>query len=1041
MSTSAHRLRRAAGIRRPAAVALAAALGAALLSGPAGAAGAAGAPADSLPGTTDAASAPAGDDGGAAARDTASREAARSGKRVEVLPLRSETAAVFANPSGTFTEERHAVPQRVRRDGRLLDIDTRLVAGRDGLAPRATAVGMRFSTGGDGPLAVIRRDGRSIEFSWPDSLPAPEVQDNTATYPEVLPGVDLKLSAGPDGFAQLLVVKSAKAAAHPRLRRVSMGMRTDGVSAEVDRHGNITAVDHAGQEVFHAPTPRMWDSSGAPGAEWRAKTASGAPASGRGVRSMPPESEFAPPPGARESAMPVTLTDDTLSLVPDRSLLTGEDTTYPVYIDPYVTGSRAAWTLAYKRYPNTAYFNGSGWGSGTTSEARVGYEGQTNHLGRSFFRMDSRNLWNTDKQIIKSTFRIRNTYSWSCTKRPVQLWQTGAISSSTTWNNQPTWSSKLDEVNDANGWSGSCPAGNIAFDATAAAKRAASGKQNSITFGLRAANESDTYGWKKFDAKSAVLSTEYNTPPKAPTALDTTPSTLVDGSCTPTSGQHVILGNTDVYLNAKITDPDGGTVKARFHLWATGKRHTEPGLLFDQTVSVTSGSIARVKVPRTLLAQHEDVSGGRFSWKAQAADDRATSDWTPPAGEPGCLFGFNAQRPSTPPAVTSPQYPDGTDGWPNETGTARTTGTFTLAPGDATGVERYEYWTDWDQKVRAVDAGPTGTATIQLTPMSTGPHRLFVRSLNAGGNRSDLTAYLFYADSPEAPDQPGDLNGDGNADLYGIRDNGELRLYAGRGDGTLGPADQVAPAGFGGSLITHRGDWTGDGFEDLIEHRRVAGETRDALIVHPNDGRGHLDEDRFELKVYEDENRHWEGAGGILAIGDVDGPLDTDGDGTPDVPGHPDLLVRKGGQLWLYFGAPSGYLDEHLEQPPVLIGNSGWDNYDLAAPGDVTGNGRVDLLARNRVNGNLYLYEGTGDRGEGLAVYGSRTQVATGWSPTERPLLTSGGDADNDGVPDLWATTADTGAGLVFHPALRRESLGAPQGVGTTGWQSFRALS
>ncbi len=48
---------------------------------------------------------------------------------------------------------------------------------------------------------------------------------------------------------------------------------------------------------------------------------------------------------------------------------------------------------------------------------------------------------------------------------------------------------------------------------TSAAKDAVANRWNNITLGMRAANESDVYAWKKFDAHSAVLSTEYNTVP------------------------------------------------------------------------------------------------------------------------------------------------------------------------------------------------------------------------------------------------------------------------------------------------------------------------------------------------------------------------------------------------------------------------------------------------------------------------------------------------------------------------------------------------
>ncbi|MFJ2773215.1 hypothetical protein [Streptomyces sp. NPDC087300] len=126
---------------------------------------------------------------------------------------------------------------------------------------------------------------------------------------------------------------------------------------------------------------------------------------------------------------------------------------------------------------------------------------------------------------------------------------------------------------------------------------------------------------------------------------------------------------------------------------------------------------------------------------------------------------------------------------------------------------------------------------------------------------------------------------------------------------------------------------------------------------------------------------------------------------------------------------------------PVLIGDADWTDHDLAALGDVTGNGHVDLLARKRSTGELFLAQGTGPGGEGLGDTAARTRVATGFSPAAAPLLASGGDADNDGRPDLWATAPGTAAGLRFHPRLTAAGLGGATTVGTTGWHDLRALS
>ncbi|MFD0479756.1 hypothetical protein ACFQ0B_75140 [Nonomuraea thailandensis] len=52
-----------------------------------------------------------------------------------------------------------------------------------------------------------------MELGWTGALPKPTLSGDTATYPEVMPGVDLQVTADVDGFSHLLVVKSRAAAA------------------------------------------------------------------------------------------------------------------------------------------------------------------------------------------------------------------------------------------------------------------------------------------------------------------------------------------------------------------------------------------------------------------------------------------------------------------------------------------------------------------------------------------------------------------------------------------------------------------------------------------------------------------------------------------------------------------------------------------------------------------------------------------------------------------------------------------------------------
>ncbi|HEY3143113.1 MAG TPA: hypothetical protein VGJ86_18380, partial [Acidimicrobiales bacterium] len=133
--------------------------------------------------------------------------ATRGGQRVEVLSARTETAQTFANPDGSFTWEEHTRPQRVRRpDGSWTAPDPALRRNSNGtLSPGAAVVGLAFSGGGAAaPLAEMAKDGRAMRLWWPSPLPVPVVAGATATYPDVLPGVDLKVVADVDRFTHVL---------------------------------------------------------------------------------------------------------------------------------------------------------------------------------------------------------------------------------------------------------------------------------------------------------------------------------------------------------------------------------------------------------------------------------------------------------------------------------------------------------------------------------------------------------------------------------------------------------------------------------------------------------------------------------------------------------------------------------------------------------------------------------------------------------------------------------------------------------------------
>ncbi|MFE4593512.1 LamG-like jellyroll fold domain-containing protein [Streptomyces laurentii] len=720
--------------------------------------------------------------------------AKKSGASVEITSMRGESREVFATPEGDLEAREYVRPIRARVGGRWERVDTDLTRTTNGaVAPRVTTVKLEFSGGGDAPLVRMEKAGRELALSWPGKLPAPELDGSTATYRDVLPGVDLRMGAQEDGFTQLLVVKSAEAAASPGLKELRLRLGTEGVEVRETSDGGLEAVDKgANSAVFEAPKPMMWDSSPGEGAPV-ARTAA-----------VAGKAASATEPGAGESGKlaPVDVTlpsgGDELVLTPDPDVLAGEHTRYPVFIDPQWASPRAgAWTMASKYWASSPQwkFNGN-------ADAGMGFCGwdycAPSDTKRLFYRIPTSTF--AGKTILSAEFVVRNVHSASCSPRDVELWLTKDISASTTWNSQNAsgfWVDQLKKSSFAYGYTG-CEAKDAEFDVKSTVQRAADGKWAVTTFGLRASSETDKYGWKRFSDK-AFLRVKYNRPPAQVKMSQL--SMEFGGPCKkPESAARVRTLGT---IRADgVTDPDGDSVSVEFQAkWDAGDGK---GLIARwspaRTPAKASGSSFVIGLP-TSIPKNKSVQ-----WYVRVYDGAQYSPWSNAGDSTSCYFVYDTSVPAAP-TIASGHYPasdpeNPNDPWYDGVGQY---GAFTFGS-SSTDTVRYRYGFNTDPSREITTAGGAAKS-VQLLPAKPGLSFVTAQAFDQAGNASEIRTYQFRVKSGQPDratwqlDEPaGATTAAGTVSPRTVRLNGGATLGA---EGKKGTALQFdGTSGYAGSDLT-----------------------------------------------------------------------------------------------------------------------------------------------------------------------------------------------------------------------------------------------
>lgn len=376
-------------------------------------------------------------------RQTASRAAVAQGSPVEVAGERSEIATTWANADGSFTTENYAGPVRVAQpDGSWADVDLTLVVANGQVVPRVAAVPFVLSNGGTSALATETLASGVAQADWAGTLPAPVLSGTTATYPEVLPGVDLVVEALRTGLEVRYLIKSRPAT--PLTLPLSLSLK--GLSATRRSDGGLTISDGKGRAVGESGQPVVFDASLVPGTNYPARqtvatTALSAPvpATMDAVSAQTKGGTVTVPTGA-------AATKSTWTLTPDAAWLADPATVYPVTVDPTIVMSTTLDTYIDQTNPTNSF--------SSATRLYIGTPTGSGDIKRSFIAFAKPTAL-SGMYVSDAYLQLFNSYSSTCAASlaPVNVYGLAAnFVSTVSWGTRPS-----------NVWTGAIPAGSTNY--------------------------------------------------------------------------------------------------------------------------------------------------------------------------------------------------------------------------------------------------------------------------------------------------------------------------------------------------------------------------------------------------------------------------------------------------------------------------------------------------------------------------------------------------------------------------------------------------
>ncbi|MFF7266473.1 LamG-like jellyroll fold domain-containing protein [Streptomyces sp. NPDC008159] len=478
----------------------------------------------------------------------------------EVKDKRKERERTFLNEDGSYTTRFYSESVNFRaKDGSWKDIDTTLVpqeesgprtmsAEEGDWETRSTEAPIEFAGSADAdPLVRMQvGDGLSIGYAVDGASAAVGQADGSViTYPDVRRDSDLELIAGSNSVKETLILKDGDA---PTTWRFPLELQ--GLTAGIDEHGSVVFADADGNQRAWMPAGWMQDSNLAEdaneGAISSGVTYSLDEASGRQILVMKLDQEW----------------------------LSAAKRVFPVRVDPSVKSFDST-SGTYVQSPYNQNFS-------SDTVLKVGTYDGGSHKAAAFLRFTGvestlKNAW-----VLNTNLALYNTWSQSCTARPVTVHPiTSNWSESTTTKYPgPSTGSSLASKSFAHGWR---PAGAETWScgpAWESIKLGSAGRKlvNDWTharkknYGLAVkASTSDSKGWKQFG------SDDY---PNGKPSLDVTwtkyGATYTMGDFTaPVTATAQGVQKLTIKNQGQETWPKGGDYKLRYNLYDSKGKEIE----------------------------------------------------------------------------------------------------------------------------------------------------------------------------------------------------------------------------------------------------------------------------------------------------------------------------------------------------------------------------------------------------------------------------------------------------------------------------------